>query len=587
MIVLGVILILIGSYLSIYLAQLDFVKNALSFLPTFIPAEFIVNSIAFISVYIIYNFIEKAKYRSLFEDIANINSAINSFISEKIFKEPEISTASMKDTLHLLQNVEKEYQKLDQKTKTKIESLEKEVLELENILNLEHILVCEVNEAGKVQKANKKFLDFFGFENEVQLNMSIKNIQELFNETLKEVYLNELLHQEKKIKLKDKEFLLKVEKIENKDSYVITLLDISNFEKEKREIEKKALYANGNLKSVKAINKTFQMTMIRILNYENYAEHLGLGILEVFEETFVEKIKSLGYDEIFKIQNDIFAIYDLKIDYDKYKKVLEETIKIVVAGDTYIFNPKIVFAGGVNYDQAYQQILESTKTLISKEKNSVKYHPEIIKLINNSIVSNNIVLGYKTIENKNNIIVITPSIQDEYGALIDEKIISDIAREFNLYLMMVKQLVINNLNILKNHQVIINVTSEELLSTTILADLLSLIKREELFVVFNVDINSKYSVVYPILKQIKSFAQLGIRNVGRGYISFKDIYALKVEYLEIDNSIVELVKTNPQWKFLLDSIKILVSAQNTKLLANNYKDDKVFKISNELKTYTN
>ncbi len=585
MIIVGIVLILMGSYLSIYLAHLDVVKNALSFIPPFIPIEFVMNSIAFILVYVIYSFIEKAKYKSLFKDIENMNSAISKFISDKQLGKLEINSAFMQNTLNLLQNMEKEYQKINFKTKSKIETLQKEVEDLENMIDLENILVCKVNENAKVEKANKRFLKFFGFENEVKLNMNTKNVLKLFDGILEEKYLNELLHQEYKIKLKDREFLLKIEKVENKDSYVITLLDITNFEKEKKEIEKKVLYVKDNLKSAQAINKTFETTMIRMLNYETYAEHLGAGILEVFEEAFVERIHSLGYDEIFKVQNDIFAVYASKVDYERYKKVLEDTIKIVVAGESYIFNPKVVLASGVNFDQAYQQMLESTKTLISKEKTNVKYHPEIIRLLNKAIENNNIVLGYKAIEGQNDAIIVTPVIEDEYGAPVGEEIVLNLAREFNLYLMMIKELFINNLNIVKNYKVIIDVTTEELLATTILSDLLSLIKREDLFVIFNVEINSNYSVVFPILKQIKSFAQLGIKNVGRGYISFRDVYALKVEYLEVDDSIIQLIRTNPQWKFLLDSVKMLVSAQKTKLLANHYKDNKVLKISDKLKTY--
>ena len=182
--------------------------------------------------------------------------------------------------------------------------------------------------------------------------------------------------------------------------------------------------------------------------------------------------------------------------------------------------------------------------------------------------------------------MIYPSIKDEYGSsIIDQNMVISIAREFNLYLAMIKQVLINNLNLLKNYKIVIDVKSEDLLSSTILSDLLALIGREELQIVFNVEINSEYSLISPILVKIKSVSQLGLKNVGNGYISFKDIYALKMEYLEIDNSICDLMKSNPQWKFLLDSLKLIVSAQKTKLLSTNYKDDKVFRVSNQMKIY--
>ena len=112
-----------------------------------------------------------------------------------------------------------------------------------------------------------------------------------------------------------------------------------------------------------------------------------------------------------------------------------------------------------------------------------------------------------------------------------------------------------------------------------------MIKREDLDVVFNIEVDSKYSIVYPILKVIKSYAQLGLRKVGKGYISFRDIYALKIEYLELDDSIVNLIKSNPQWKFLVDSVKTILKGQNSKILSNGYSDERVLKISNQFKIY--
>jgi EAL domain-containing protein (putative c-di-GMP-specific phosphodiesterase class I) len=116
-----------------------------------------------------------------------------------------------------------------------------------------------------------------------------------------------------------------------------------------------------------------------------------------------------------------------------------------------------------------------------------------------------------------------------------------------------------------------------------LVDLLSLIKREDLMAVFNVNINSKYSIVKPLLKQIKSYAQLGFKNIGSGYINFIDIYALKVEYLEIDEKLSELVDKEEEWKFLVDSVKLIIKAQKSKLISSKYKDENIKKISNEIK----
>ena len=581
----GLFLILVASYVSIYVVQMDSIKKILPELPGFLSYEFIVVSVVFILAYFIYLMLEKIKMNKFYEDIENINNVLSNFVSEKTFKEVELNTHQFNSTYTLVKNLIKEYEKLQTNLGTKIKKLEDTNEQLSELLNLENVSVCKINVNGKLIKANQKFLKFVNFENESKFNLKVKSLKDIIDTELEKEWID-YDNQTIKIKMKDIDYLLYVNKINKKLEYVLTFIDISKFEEEKKELERKTLYFNKYLKSEKAMNKLQKTTMIRILNYENYAAHLGKSIMELFEDEFIEKVKNLGYEEIFKIQNNTFAVYDFKVNFEKYKKVLEESIKILVAGDEYIFNPKVVLASGLNYEQAYQQVIESGYTLISKQKDDYKYPLDTIKQINKAILNNTILLGYKLIQNKDNIMFIYPSVKDDITLrLIEEDMVVNIAREFNLYLVMIKQLIISNLHIIKNYKIIIDVASADLLSTTMLTDLLLLIKREELSVVFNVDINSKYNLVLPILKQIRSVAQLSIKNVGKGYISFKDLYVLKVEYLEIDNSIVDLMKQNPQWKFLLDSVKLLISGQNTKLLAYNYSDDKVLKIENELKIY--
>jgi len=581
----GIFLVLIASYVSIYVVQLGEMKKVLPKLPSFISYEFIVVAIVFTIFYFVYLFFEKLKMKKFYNDIEKINSVLSSFVSEKSFKETTIETYRLQSTYKFIKSCIEEYEKLNQKCNTQIKSLQENNKNLLELLNGEEVMVCKINNNGKLIKANQKFLKFFNYDSEVKFNMAVKNIKELFDTELENEWI-EYDNVAIKIKIHNIDYLLHIKKVISHLEYILTFIDISEFEKEKKELERKALYFNKYLKSEKAMNKLRETTMIRILNYENYAAHLSKGIMELFEDQFIERIKDLGYDEIFKIQNNTFAIYALKVDYDKYKKVLEESIKVSLADDEFIFNPKVALGGGLNYEQAYQQIIESGYTLISKQKDTYKYPIDFIKLVNKAILDDHILLGYKMIENDDNIMFIYPSIQDTITLnMLNQDMIINIAREFNLYLIMLKQVIINNLQMIKNYKIIIDVTSGDLLATTMLSDLLLLIKREELDVVFNVDINSKYKLVLPILKQIKSFAQLSIKNVGKGYISFKDLYVLKVEYMEIDDSIIELIKTNPQWEFLLDSVKLLVSAQKTKLLAYNYSDDKVLKISNKLKIY--
>ena len=583
-ILVGLLLVIASGYASVYLLQMNKLKNILAPIP--IPYEFVVISGVYLITFILFYIIIK-KTNIVSRELLSINNMLQQFLKQEKIEIPTLKHPSLQQIATLIQEAYQKYNEMSENSTKKINAYKEVADSMLDIFDLEKVLVAKVNQDGKIIKANKRLLKFLAFESEVKLNMNVKNFKDIFDQEVSNTWLNDFLDKKNEVMIKKVKFIIYVEKVQRLPEYVITLIDITEIEEERAKLEYERNYVNNNLKTFFALNKSFEITLIRVTNYENYAINLGTGILELFQEEFVKKIKSLGYDEVFMIQNDIFAIYGIeKNEYNQYKKILEETIQVEVGDDTYLFNPKIVLGGGVNFEQARQQLFESTNTFISKVKEDVKYNPEFIKLLNKSILNQKIILSYTPIENHKNTIIVEPIIKDEYSNTpLNKELIINIAQEFNLYLLMIKILLLNNISLLKDQKIIINVTTTDLLATTILTDLLTLIKREELNVVFNIEVNSKYSVVFPLLKTIKSYAQIGLRKVGKGYISFRDVYALKVEYLEIDDTIIDLVDTNPQWKFLLDAVKIIIKGQKSKLIARNYSDNKILKISNNSKMF--
>jgi hypothetical protein len=45
------------------------------------------------------------------------------------------------------------------------------------------------------------------------------------------------------------------------------------------------------------------------------------------------------------------------------------------------------------------------------------------------------------------------------------------------------------------------------------------------------------------------------------------------------------LRKNRNWGILLKGVKLILSGQRTKILANHYKDERVLKISNQLKQF--
>jgi len=578
-ILVGMIIVLSFGFISSYLINSEVLRDSLSALP--IPYDFVITSSVYLVGFLIYYFIIP-KNKHIEDEIGSINEAIKRFVTSKEFNvENEVKNPILQQTINFMNQLVDEFNNLTQNNQKKMESLNNDIEIYKDLLNLEYPMVAMINYNEKIVKANKRFLDFFGFENEVNFNMNFKKLSDTFKEELSKNWLNDYLEKEFNVTIKDKRFKVYVEKTKNPLEFVISFMDVTSLENIIDKLESEREYVSANLKTIYAINKKYEITMIRMLNYENYAMHLGTGILEVFEEEFAKRIKNIGYKEVFKVEDGIYAIYDYHPDFNRYKKILEETLVVTISKDSYLFNPLVVLGSGVNFEQAKQQIFEVSKTLVSSERRTFKFDVDFIKSINRSIRQDSVHLSYRKV-NDGKTLLVQPIVQDNYnGIVLDHNTILSYATSFNIYLLLLKKMILNHVSFLKDYKIIINITSIDLLSVTALNDLLTLIKREELHVVFNVEINSKYSQVLPILKHIKSYAQLGIRHIGRGFVSFRDIYALKVEYLEIDDSIIELIYQNPQWKFLLDSVKLIISAQNTKLIANQYSDNKVIKIEKE------
>ena len=566
----GTILSLIGGYVYLYFLQgieISSLSMELSHL--------IVLSGVFIGCFIIYYLIDKIIESKFLKQLDILNQAITLAQSENKFDVEKITNKKLKNIAFIVNSLLEKYKENEIALQKALSLKNEEVEILENMVNTEAVLFARVNETGKLVKGNKKFFKFFNIENEVKFNLEYKSIVEIFDN---EVSLSECNNQE--INIKGCYFLLDIVKITHKMEFVLVLRDISIIYSKLIEIKNKLYFVNKNLFSMYKLNRNMEILLIKVLNFENYVEFLPEDLLKSFEEVFVDRIKQLGYNEVFKVDANIYAVYDLNVDFNKYKKILEDSLFIDFSGEKFEANPRVILSSGVNFSQAYQQIMISSKTMISKVKDENLYEFDDIKSVNNSVVNENIKLGIKKIKGLNNHCYIYPIITSMSNN--DWNISLNIARELNIYLPAVKSIILNNLTIVRDFTIIIDINSDELLSTTLLIDLLAVIKRESLNVVFNLDITSHYDAIYPILKQIKAYAKLSIKNGGRGFLSFKDIYALKIDFIEVNEDVSSLVKQRPEWKFLLDSMKILVSAQNTKLLAHHYNDDKIFEIDENI-----
>jgi len=562
----GIVLVLVSSYLSSLIIGHKIFSSLynLSFFNDF-TAILLVFCIAFVIYYIF----QSLAYKKLNKEITLLNNRLSEYTNttQDTQTEIELKTPILKRTFNIVKSIIEKQTQLQKNLEQKLNNLQFDYKNMEEIMDYEDVVVFKINKSGKVVKANQKALSVLGIKSEGKLNLKYKNIEEIFDTKLPNNWLETPIQE---VFLNNKKYKMSVSELYNKAEYVLSLVDITDFDKKCCELENKLYSVSEHIKTSHSLNKSFEILMIKVVNYDRYIEHFSSAILELFDDAFAQRIASLGYKEVFRVSDGLFAVYDLHPPFDKYKKILEENLIVNIANNEYIFNPIIVMGSGVNYDQARQQISETSRTFVNKVKDKFKYNLEEIKVLNECLKDAKVVLGYRMVSD--GAIFIYPFIKDPYNEEI--KNVTQIAREFNFYLQFMKVLLLGHLPYFKDKKLIINVTSDDLLSHTLLMDILSLIQREELNVVFNVKIDSKYKIIFPVLKMLKSYVQIGFGNIGNSFVNFKDIYLLKVEYLEVDESVVKLLKNDNNWRFLLGSIKMLVSAQKTKVLLEDYPGEK-------------
>jgi heme/copper-type cytochrome/quinol oxidase subunit 2 len=526
----------------------------------------IVNSIVYTVFVIIYYFL------ILYHQNKNLKKEQQELI--EILTKPQSSNKNvdfgiLKELFFFVDSFIKEFKEKEKKDNFLIDELKSKIKQFENVINDSDILYITVTDKWNVTNLNQTAKHLFDVKTSYDFNKKFNSLKHIIKNKVSED-LHTLVDKEVELNILDKYYLCFVTEVEV-NSFLIKMVDISKLKKENEKLKNTVYQIHDNLFTDKKIDKFTKTTFIRILNYDRYAAYLDDTILKRFENSFVEILVKNGYSEIFKIGRDIYAVYDYA-DINYLKNELETEIVVEVVNNKFILNPIVIFGAGINYEKAKQQLFESSLSLKSAIKENIKYPFSYINFINCSILDDDISFSYRQVKDK---IMIEPYLKSTELTNGD---ISSYLRDFNLYLRVIHKIFVKYLSIFENQKVIINLDSSDLINSVSLGLFLKFIINNQLDVIFNVNINTHYEFSYALLKEIKIYLKIGLRNIGRGYFDFRTVYDLRVNYMEVDEKLIEYIKENPEAKKFLDGLKLITRNRKTELIAMGYKDENILEI---------
>ena len=179
----GIVLVLASSYLSSLIIGHKIFSSLynLSFFNDF-TAILLVFCIAFVIYYIF----QSLAYKKLNKEITLLNNRLSEYTNttQDTQTEIELKTPILKRTFNIVKSIIEKQTQLQKNLEQKLNNLQFDYKNMEEIMDYEDVVVFKINKSGKVVKANQKALSVLGIKSEGKLNLKYKNIEEIFDTKL-------------------------------------------------------------------------------------------------------------------------------------------------------------------------------------------------------------------------------------------------------------------------------------------------------------------------------------------------------------------------------------------------------------------
>ena len=582
----GLVFFVGSAYLYEYLLKIQFLKNVFPE-DFYISYDFFLLLVSVIVVYLAYYIFVMIGIKKYKKEFLKLNRIFLDFLKDR---NTDFSTNDefLKPTYETLNLFKNQYIELENFYADKRKELQATKAEISKILDMQDVLILKITQEGKILEANKKALKFFGSSSLSELNKKYETLSEIFDNEMEEDWIGKNIEKTIEVTMFHRNFEIYLDKAPSKQEFMLFFRDITSQKEEIEKLKKIAYYNHQtDLKNINLLDKQKRTILIKMYNYDNYARVVSEEIMNLFIVEFANRIKKLEIEDVYRLNNDIFALsLDEKIDLRELKESLEKSITIFVGGQKHLFNPILLIAGGSTYEMAKRTLIEARESLIPLWDEDIKeINIGTLKILNEAIFENRIYINYKQItslKTKEVIYYIAPIIKEKFtGEIIFDDSVISLAKKLNFYLKMVKNGILNNIDKLSGKKIFIDIDDSDMFYQNDFVELIRLFKKENLKVVFNISIKNNYKFAYERIKILKKYEfEVSLNNIGNSYLKLKDIYGLKIDYLMIDDEIISLIKNDSRWEFILEHMEGLMKYQNTSVIAKSINRGNFF-IDNE------
>ena len=314
-------------------------------------------------------------------------------------------------------------------------------------------------------------------------------------------------------------------------------------------------------------------------------------------------LKSLVYKEsvLYKLPSDEFAVFSTKdVSQAEFIQAVTNLIAIIQKMEFTIDGNKIfiVISCGIASNENDLMTTADMALNVAKEKNvnliiyddkldiSSKVIENTInaKLLRDAIAHDNIIPFFQPIYNLHTQKIekyecLVRIVQDDGTIILPYKFL-DVAIKSKQYLHITKRMITKSFEFFKDKEYefsinlsIVDMTSDEMLEFII--DSLEKFSEPQR-VVFEILENEKlgsYQEIRKFIKTVKKFGcKFAIDDFGSGYSNFAHIYALNIDYLKIDASLVKYILTDENSRIITKTIISFASGLGLKTIAEFVED---------------
>ncbi len=363
--------------------------------------------------------------------------------------------------------------------------------------------------------------------------------------------------------------------------------------------------------------KSLKNPSIAILDIERFSEindfygsTFGDIIIKETGNTLLNLIQDKSTKQLYRLQNDIFAILNLSLNKDDFianinsiiekienitYKVDDEEIMVHITASVSFEKDNLFITADMAMKNAKQNrinllVYNEGLNLDAQYENNIKY----TRKLRQAIESDNLVPYYQAIVNNKT------GKWEKYEALVrmkdeDKKIITpffflEIAKRTKYYETLTKTVIKKSFDTFENTNIefSINLTIKDIMNKNIqdyICDMLqtSNVDNQVVFEIVESEGIENYDEVICFIDKIKKYGcKIAIDDFGTGYSNFNYLLKLKADFIKIDGSLIKDIDTDMNARILVKTIVNFAKELNILTIAEYVENNSIYEVVKEI-----